>query len=190
MEGIPHPIPRTVEEVFSDFKGRRAGLIKALTHGIFFLSLFSLLPNLYGFLFWVYMPFYGFSDFAILFFFLEFLFLCRRRKVLPAVRSRWVDSFPFKMFGEFRFVCLQFHYFFLFFFLHYCSCAVFVVYYRGSSLILKGVKAKFSLLLPLTNEILTSFFRKLGFVLKVLLLYICCSSKAFAIGMLQIFVCD
>ncbi|XP_031380576.1 PHD finger protein ALFIN-LIKE 7-like [Punica granatum] len=31
MEGIPHPVPRTVEEVFSDFKGRRAGLIKALT---------------------------------------------------------------------------------------------------------------------------------------------------------------
>ncbi|XP_044489833.1 PHD finger protein ALFIN-LIKE 7 isoform X3 [Mangifera indica] len=31
MEGIPHPIPRTVDEVFSDFKGRRAGLIKALT---------------------------------------------------------------------------------------------------------------------------------------------------------------
>ncbi|XP_052192977.1 PHD finger protein ALFIN-LIKE 7-like isoform X2 [Diospyros lotus] len=31
MEGIPHPIPRSVEEVFNDFKGRRAGLIKALT---------------------------------------------------------------------------------------------------------------------------------------------------------------
>ncbi|OAY46627.1 PHD finger protein ALFIN-LIKE 6 [Manihot esculenta] len=31
MDGIPHPIPRTVEEVFSDFKGRRNGLIKALT---------------------------------------------------------------------------------------------------------------------------------------------------------------
>ncbi|KAG8490984.1 hypothetical protein CXB51_014127 [Gossypium anomalum] len=31
MEGIPHPIPRTVEEVFNDFKGRRSGLIKALT---------------------------------------------------------------------------------------------------------------------------------------------------------------
>ncbi|KAK7376413.1 hypothetical protein VNO78_34700 [Psophocarpus tetragonolobus] len=31
MEGVPHPIPRTVEEVFTDFKGRRAGLIKALT---------------------------------------------------------------------------------------------------------------------------------------------------------------
>ncbi|XP_044461995.1 PHD finger protein Alfin1-like isoform X4 [Mangifera indica] len=31
MEGIPHPIPRTVEEVFTDFKGRRSGLIKALT---------------------------------------------------------------------------------------------------------------------------------------------------------------
>ncbi|KAK4762099.1 hypothetical protein SAY87_029983 [Trapa incisa] len=31
MEGTPHPVPRTVEDVFSDFKGRRAGLIKALT---------------------------------------------------------------------------------------------------------------------------------------------------------------
>ena len=35
MEGIPHPIPRTVEEVFQDFKGRRSGLIKALTNGTF-----------------------------------------------------------------------------------------------------------------------------------------------------------
>ncbi|EXB36879.1 PHD finger protein Alfin1 [Morus notabilis] len=34
MEGIPHPIPRTVEEVFSDFKGRRNGLIKALTSDV------------------------------------------------------------------------------------------------------------------------------------------------------------
>ncbi|XP_010502261.1 PREDICTED: PHD finger protein ALFIN-LIKE 6 isoform X1 [Camelina sativa] len=32
MEGITHAIPRTVEEVFSDFRGRRAGLIKALTN--------------------------------------------------------------------------------------------------------------------------------------------------------------
>ncbi|KAJ0088477.1 hypothetical protein Patl1_32414 [Pistacia atlantica] len=31
MEGISHPIPKTVEEVFGDFKGIRAGLIKALT---------------------------------------------------------------------------------------------------------------------------------------------------------------
>ncbi|KAJ9162453.1 hypothetical protein P3X46_022225 [Hevea brasiliensis] len=31
MDGIPHPIPRTVEEVFSDFRGRRNGLIRALT---------------------------------------------------------------------------------------------------------------------------------------------------------------
>ncbi|XP_057415358.1 PHD finger protein Alfin1 [Lotus japonicus] len=31
MEAIPHPVPRTVEEVFSDFKGRRAALINALT---------------------------------------------------------------------------------------------------------------------------------------------------------------
>lgn len=37
MEGIPHPIPRTVEEVFNDFKGRRGGLIKALTTGSFLL---------------------------------------------------------------------------------------------------------------------------------------------------------
>jgi len=33
MEGVPHPVPRTVEEVFTDFKGRRSGLIKALTTG-------------------------------------------------------------------------------------------------------------------------------------------------------------
>ncbi|KAL1833373.1 hypothetical protein DCAR_0103459 [Daucus carota subsp. sativus] len=31
MEGLPALIPRTVEEVFGDFKGRRAALIKALT---------------------------------------------------------------------------------------------------------------------------------------------------------------
>lgn len=42
MESIPHPIPRTVEEVFSDFKGRRAGLIKALTTGSL-ISLYSLI---------------------------------------------------------------------------------------------------------------------------------------------------
>lgn len=39
MEGIQHPIPRTVEEVFSDFRGRRAGLIKALSTGQLDLSL-------------------------------------------------------------------------------------------------------------------------------------------------------
>lgn len=31
MEGLASPIPRTVEDVFTDFKARRAGLIKALT---------------------------------------------------------------------------------------------------------------------------------------------------------------
>lgn len=31
MEGLPQNTPKTVEEVFNDFKGRRAGLIKALT---------------------------------------------------------------------------------------------------------------------------------------------------------------
>lgn len=34
MEGLPALIPRTVEEVFGDFKGRRAALIKALTTGL------------------------------------------------------------------------------------------------------------------------------------------------------------
>lgn len=34
MEGGQQYNPRTVEEVFRDFKGRRAGLIKALTTGI------------------------------------------------------------------------------------------------------------------------------------------------------------
>ncbi|KAK4790036.1 hypothetical protein SAY86_017340 [Trapa natans] len=31
--GVQQYSPRTVEEVFQDFKGRRAGLIKALTTG-------------------------------------------------------------------------------------------------------------------------------------------------------------
>lgn len=50
MEGLPpHPVPRTVEEVFSDYRGRRAGLIKALTTGSF--ALFSVYIYAYGFLF-------------------------------------------------------------------------------------------------------------------------------------------
>jgi len=40
MEGVPHPVPRTVEEVFTDFKGRRSGLIKALTTGTLSLLFF------------------------------------------------------------------------------------------------------------------------------------------------------
>lgn len=43
MDGLPHPISRTVEEVFNDFKGRRAGLIKALTSGFIFFLCFSYL---------------------------------------------------------------------------------------------------------------------------------------------------
>jgi hypothetical protein len=35
--GTAHYSPRTVEEVFRDFKGRRAGIIQALTTGLFFL---------------------------------------------------------------------------------------------------------------------------------------------------------
>lgn len=40
MEGIPQPISRTVEDVFNDFKGRRAGLVKALTTGSFYFPSF------------------------------------------------------------------------------------------------------------------------------------------------------
>ena len=35
MDAGPPYNPRTVEEVFRDFKGRRAGMIKALTTGTF-----------------------------------------------------------------------------------------------------------------------------------------------------------
>nr|KJB65498.1 hypothetical protein B456_010G097500 [Gossypium raimondii] len=41
MDGGASYNPRTVEEVFRDFKGRRAAMIKALTTGISLLSLFS-----------------------------------------------------------------------------------------------------------------------------------------------------
>lgn len=37
--GASHYNPRTVEEVFRDFKGRRAGIIQALTTGIIILLL-------------------------------------------------------------------------------------------------------------------------------------------------------
>jgi hypothetical protein len=62
MEGIGgggHPVPRTVDEVFSDYKGRRAGLIKALTTGhcfayslllLLLLLLFSLLFRFFSLL--------------------------------------------------------------------------------------------------------------------------------------------
>jgi hypothetical protein len=42
--------PRTVEEVFRDFKGRRAGMIKALTTGnnLFFLSSYYYLSFVTG----------------------------------------------------------------------------------------------------------------------------------------------
>lgn len=47
MEGIPHPIPRTVEEVFNDFRGRRGGLIKALTTGSFLLLISFFFQNFF-----------------------------------------------------------------------------------------------------------------------------------------------
>jgi hypothetical protein len=43
MDGGAAYNPRTVEEVFRDFKGRRAGMIKALTTGTIFSVNFVLL---------------------------------------------------------------------------------------------------------------------------------------------------
>ncbi|CAL5401864.1 unnamed protein product [Camellia sinensis] len=44
-EPIPHPIPKTVDEVYIDFIGRRAGLIKALTTEIRRICVLYGLPN-------------------------------------------------------------------------------------------------------------------------------------------------
>lgn len=83
MEGITSQhTPRTVEDVFIDFRGRRAGLIKALTFGKFYLlSLSSVLSS------------FVFSDPAnqkdkLVFCFVLFsLFMCRYGQVSPNVRS-------------------------------------------------------------------------------------------------------
>jgi hypothetical protein len=66
MEGIGggggggHPVPRTVDEVFSDYKGRRAGLIKALTTGHCLLSSSSFLFS------FAFSPYYSFFFFFFL----------------------------------------------------------------------------------------------------------------------------
>lgn len=44
MDGTQYN-PRTVEEIFRDFKGRRAGMIKALTSGLFCLYHFQFLHS-------------------------------------------------------------------------------------------------------------------------------------------------
>ena len=46
MDGGENYNPRTVEEVFRDFKGRRAGMIKALTTGLYLTLLFFFLQTL------------------------------------------------------------------------------------------------------------------------------------------------
>lgn len=70
MESLPQPIPRTVEEVFSDFKGRRAGLIKALTTGSLKLHLFMIF--FLSFEFFV-LVFSGFFFLICVFLFLQML---------------------------------------------------------------------------------------------------------------------
>ena len=62
MDGNAQYNPRTVEEVFKDFKGRRAGMIKALTTGILIFFIFRGLI------------FLGFFDFEVLIAVLLFLF--------------------------------------------------------------------------------------------------------------------
>ena len=63
MDGGGTYNPRTVEEVFRDFKGRRAGMIKALTTGACFSFQFSIL-------------FMCFFFSLLLFFVLIAIFLC------------------------------------------------------------------------------------------------------------------
>ncbi len=83
MEGIPHPIPRTVEEVFQDFKGRRSGLIKALTNGTFSSSSSTYIIS--GFLF-------NFSNF--------FLFLFGS-SMLQTLKSFTSSAIPVRYFSFF-----------------------------------------------------------------------------------------
>lgn len=59
MDGGGQYNPRTVEEVFRDFKGRRAGMIKALTTG---LSFFTSIPFFFPF------PVFIFSEYFFEFF--------------------------------------------------------------------------------------------------------------------------
>lgn len=48
--GGAHYNPRTVEEVFRDFKGRRAGILRALTTGLFLLLKVFIFFLSFGFL--------------------------------------------------------------------------------------------------------------------------------------------
>ncbi|KAL8254959.1 hypothetical protein R6Q59_033180 [Mikania micrantha] len=61
MEGIEYPKPRTADEVFNDFKGRRAALIKALTTVLCILY-YGLLVNLHDFGFADVQKFYQLCD--------------------------------------------------------------------------------------------------------------------------------
>lgn len=58
--------PRTVEEVFRDFKGRRAGMIKALTSGIFSVSFFSSFVTNLGLLWFLRKPRKEFGVFSLI----------------------------------------------------------------------------------------------------------------------------
>lgn len=104
MEGGAQYNPRTVEEVFRDLKGRRTGLIKALTAGILFHTHTHTFPYLQTacislfcfccpkfFFFWVF-PFLGFSMYFVVL--CETLILgnsfCRCGGILSAVWPWWV----------------------------------------------------------------------------------------------------
>lgn len=85
-------IPRTVEEIFKDFMGRRAAMIKALTTGIFFptLPLFFLFSHfqVLGFLIC-----FSSYTFWLTFNFAFFLF-ARCSRILPALQS-WLGFLTF-----------------------------------------------------------------------------------------------
>lgn len=68
MEGFTNPTPRTVEEVFRDFRGRQAGLIKALTSLCLCSFLFCLIVRKKLLSLWVFCHFVKFdvSGFGLL----------------------------------------------------------------------------------------------------------------------------
>ena len=87
--------PRTVEQVFRDFKGRRAGMIKALTTG---LSL-SLSLSLTRFCSYQLISVFPLQNYLFLFLIhsntqLSFSFLLRCWRIFPAVRS-WLGFILF-----------------------------------------------------------------------------------------------
>lgn len=73
MDGGGQYNPRTVEEVFRDFKGRRAGMVKALTTGLP-LSLSNFLFSFSTFIFKFFLRFYFVMALKFFFYWLGVIF--------------------------------------------------------------------------------------------------------------------